>query len=69
MIFTRIQGDCWTSRFVDGAPGLPIEKQIPPSKCPASREKGDGALSQVSWSVLSEDLLVSSSSSEDSDVE
>ena len=68
MIFTRIKGDCWTCRFVEGAQGLPIVEQIPPSESSASQEKGEGARSQVPRSVLYEDLLVSSSS-EDSDGE
>ncbi|EGV92268.1 hypothetical protein I79_006136 [Cricetulus griseus] len=68
MTFTRTQGDCWTSRLVEGAPGPLTEKQTPPSESPVSQEKGEGARSLVPWSVLYEDLLVSSSS-EDSDGE
>ncbi|KAL1791552.1 hypothetical protein HispidOSU_017782 [Sigmodon hispidus] len=67
MIFTRHPGDRWTCRFLGEAPGLPENNGTPPSETPASQKKGVGTGSQVSWSVLYEDLLVSSS--EDSDGE
>lgn len=66
MQFTRIFGDCWNSRFITAAPGLGIERETPPSACPASQENGEQTHSQVPWTVLYEDLQVSSSS-EDSD--
>ncbi|XP_057608962.1 putative protein FAM90A8 [Chionomys nivalis] len=66
MQFTRIFGDCWISRFITAAPGCGIERETPPSACPASQENGERTRSQVPWTVLYEDLQVSSSS-EDSD--
>lgn len=68
MVFTRIQGDWWTSRFATVTPAPSSDKQTPPSESPASQEKGHGANSGVPRSVLEEDLQVSSTS-EDSDEE
>ncbi|KAL1763749.1 hypothetical protein HispidOSU_010764 [Sigmodon hispidus] len=67
MIFTRHPGDRRTCRFLGEAPGLKENNATPPSETPASQKKGVGTGSKVSWSVLYEDLLVSSS--EDSDGE
>lgn len=64
MIFTRLHGDWWTSRFLTVDPVLPGEKKTSPPETPASQEKGDGAHSQLPKSVLYEDLQVSSSSEE-----
>lgn len=68
MLFSRHPGDRWACRFLTEAPGHRQRNPTPPSESPASLEKGDGPCSQVPWSVLYEDLLVSSSS-EDTDGE
>ncbi|KAL6087061.1 hypothetical protein STEG23_016925, partial [Scotinomys teguina] len=64
MIFKRLHGNCWTCSFVTEEPALPREKQTLPSESPASQEKEDGAHSSLPWSVLREDLQVSSTSEE-----
>ncbi|XP_055449330.1 putative protein FAM90A7 [Psammomys obesus] len=66
MVFSRLDGDCWSSRFLTVSPALAHEKQTAPWEGPAFLEKGEAACSQVPVSVLYEDLQVSSSS-EDSD--
>ncbi|XP_060232868.1 LOW QUALITY PROTEIN: putative protein FAM90A13P [Meriones unguiculatus] len=66
MVFTRLNGDWWSSRFLTVSPALAHEKQTAPWEGPAFLEKGEAARSQVPVSVLYEDLQVSSSS-EDSD--
>ncbi|XP_036022791.1 putative protein FAM90A20P [Onychomys torridus] len=62
MIFTRHHGDFWSSRFMTMDADLPSEKQTSPLKTPASQGKGDGAHLQPQWSVLSEDLHISTTS-------
>ncbi|CAO2611600.1 hypothetical protein LEMLEM_LOCUS15223, partial [Lemmus lemmus] len=42
MQFAKISGDCWISRFIAVAPGLGIERETPPSECPAPQEIGKG---------------------------
>ncbi|KAL6094093.1 hypothetical protein STEG23_022842 [Scotinomys teguina] len=64
MIFKRLHGNCWTCSFVTEEPALPREKQTLPSESPASQEKEEGAHSSLPWSVLREDLQVSSTSEE-----
>ncbi|KAL6032554.1 hypothetical protein STEG23_009576, partial [Scotinomys teguina] len=64
MIFKRLHGNFWTSRFVTEEPLLPREKETSPSESPAPRGKEAGAHSRLPGSVLYEELRVSSSSEE-----
>ena len=68
MIFTRIHGDTWTSRFMEATPRLPNQKKTRPSESQASQEKGEGDHPQVPRSVLYEDLMVSCSEEEGNEV-
>nr|XP_042124488.1 putative protein FAM90A12P [Peromyscus maniculatus bairdii] len=47
MIFARLHGDWWASRYVTADPDLASEKQTSPPETPVSQEKGAGAHSQL----------------------
>nr|XP_044986540.1 putative protein FAM90A23P [Jaculus jaculus] len=64
MVFTRVQNDCWSSRFLSPSPVDPPEKQALPAKNQTFLQKSESPCIQVPLSVLYEDLQVSSSSEE-----
>ena len=61
MVFTRLDRSCWSSRFLAAPSFLPPEKPGPAQGLPATQML-DGACDYVPWSILHDDLQVSSSS-------
>ncbi|KAM5275987.1 protein FAM90A13-like [Hipposideros larvatus] len=64
MVFTRSDRGQWSSRFMTAPSFPPAQKSGSPGQSPAISEKSEGHWTHVPWSVLYDDLQVSSSSEE-----
>lgn len=64
MVFARLGRGQWSSRFMTAPSFPPAQKSHSPCQSPPISEKSEGHWSRVPWSVLYDDLQVSSSSEE-----
>nr|XP_019605003.1 PREDICTED: zinc finger protein 705A-like [Rhinolophus sinicus] len=64
MVFTRLGRGQWSSRFMTAPSFPPAQKSRSPGQSPPVSEKSEGHWTRVPWSVLYDDLQVSSSSEE-----
>ncbi|XP_032959922.1 putative protein FAM90A13P [Rhinolophus ferrumequinum] len=64
MVFTRLGRGQWSSRFMTAPSFPPAQKSSSPGQSPLISEKSEGHWTRVPWSVLYDDLQVSSSSEE-----
>lgn len=64
MVFRRLDGGQWSSSFMTVPSFPPAEKSSPPGHNHPISEKSEGQGTHVPWSILHDDLQVSSSSEE-----